>query len=247
MLQRSLSILWDSDDLLVTHLEGGSRALGVSFSGIGFEEGAVQKPEFVATASMEAVEHAVFVIDRRRSWFSAEGIQARIVAVVGALIARLKIATVHCIGHSMGGFGALAFADRLGADFAIAMAPQFSMDPAIIAEPRWARWRPGIAAAGLPRLAETMAGRARYYLFFGDTEREDHQHRRLFAKQGRGRIAVLRDTDHHVGLKLQALGLLQPIKTAIANHNHNRLDALLKPHLASGKHFDGKEDRHDQV
>ncbi len=237
MAMRDLSVLWEDEDLLVKHLEGNSPSLGVTFSGIGFDEGETQKPEFVATASQGNLNHVLFVMDRKRSWFSTPGLQEKLVSVVRKFIADHAITKVHCIGNSMGGFGALAFADSLGADYAIAFAPQFSMDPAVITDRRWEKFRPFMHPETMPRLADAMTEKVRYYLLYGEETAKDLQHGRMFVDTGRVWVRVLADTNHHVGNRLRELRLLQPIKMAIANKNHTRLDALLKPHLAAASHF----------
>ena len=233
MTETDLGILCATDWLLVKYRKGSSSTLSVSFSGIGFNEGADQRPEFLATASEGSVNHVLSIIDRKRSWYSTVGLQDQIVTLVRRYIADNGITRVNCIGNSMGGFGALAFADRLGAEFAIALAPQYSMDPDVISDRRWAKFRPFMFPDTMPRLKDEMKGAARYYVFFGTQTPKDLHHMELFAKQALARITVLRGTDHHVGKKLRKLKLLQPIKSAIAEENHAQLDVLLKPYVAA--------------
>ncbi len=83
--------LLTTDDLAITYLPGSGPDLVVAFTGIGALDGPHQKEEFIRVAGMEGANHVAFVKDRLRSWFSAAGMQDRIIAAVLALRQKLGL------------------------------------------------------------------------------------------------------------------------------------------------------------
>jgi pimeloyl-ACP methyl ester carboxylesterase len=181
-------------------------------------------------ASMHGKDHVLFVADRKRSWYSTEGIQEQIEGLVQDYVLLHGIKRVHCIGASMGGFGALAFAGRLGAKYAVAFAPQWSMDPAVVPEKRWQKHRPNIQVENLPKLDQDLSGLVRNYVFFGAGAPQDVKHCAKFISSGLCDVRILHGMDHHIAGALNKLGLLLRMKTAMAENNSETLDRMLDPH-----------------
>jgi pimeloyl-ACP methyl ester carboxylesterase len=249
---RTIDPLWEDDDLTVSQRAGSTPNLAVSFCSIGPRDGGPQGPEFIGMASMQGKDHVLFVADRKRSWYSTPGIQDRIKSVVLDYVLLHGIKRVHCIGASMGGFGALAFAERLGAKYAVAFAPQWSMDPADVAEMRWQKHRPNIRLPGLPKLDQELSGLVRNYVFFGAGALQDVPQCRKFIDSGLCDVRILGGMDHHLAASLNKLGLLLRMKAAMAENNSEALDRLLQPHVARRPRVnrvapDLKGKDHDQV
>lgn len=247
MTEPPLDKICETEDLLVYYLAGHSPAMGVSFSGVGHLDGTDQRPEFIGTCAMGGANHVLCVIDRRRSWYSAPGLRQQILEIVRGLKARHGITRLHTIGNSMGGFGALSFAGDLGAEYSIAISPQFTMDPSVIPEPRWSEFHGNVRVPDLARMEEKLSDKVRNHLFFGANSDLDAVHRAKYAALKRARIWTMRDVGHHAGRLLRAAGKLPVVHAAIANNNRKRLADVLRPFLAADQHFDGKEDSHDQV
>ena len=94
--------------------------------------------EFAHSAWRDGGNSVVFVSDRKGIWFTAPGMTDQIVATVRALHARIGAPPLITVGNSMGGYGAILFAQPLGARAAIAFGPQFSIRPGAVAgETRW--------------------------------------------------------------------------------------------------------------
>jgi hypothetical protein len=88
---------------------------------------------------------------RENDWF----INPDTTALESALVAlRGRFSRVNLLGYSMGGYGALRFAQALGADQAVLVSPQFSIDPATVPFDR--RYRDE-AAAFDPTLGDLSA------------------------------------------------------------------------------------------
>ena len=122
-------MLWDRAPLWLGHLPGAGQDLVIAFSSIGHDPARLPAPEFRATATAGG-RPALFVADASRSWANAPDFAPALRHAVAVLRGRQPIARIVTLGLSMGGFCALAAAEVLAADCAIAISPQFSVDPA---------------------------------------------------------------------------------------------------------------------
>lgn len=146
-----MEVLWDRAPLWLGHLPGAGQDLVIAFSSIGHDPARLPTPEFRATATAGG-RPALFVADASRSWANAPDFAPALRHAVAVLRARQPIARIVTLGLSMGGFCALAAAEVLAADCAIALSPQFSVDPARMPdETRWADWAGRIARFTYPQ------------------------------------------------------------------------------------------------
>lgn len=113
---------------------GGSGVLVIACSSVGHDPARLPEPEFrrIATAQDRP---ALFLRDASRSWATAPEFAPALLQAVADLRARQPITRIVTLGLSMGGFAALAAADLLGAQAALAIGPQ-----ACTRDPRWAGW-----------------------------------------------------------------------------------------------------------
>ena len=205
---QTLQPLLTTDDLVISYLPGTGPDLVVAFTGIGALDGPHQQEEFIRVAWMEGANHVAFVKDRLRSWFSAPGLQDRIIAAVLALRRRLGPGRVMTLGNSMGGHGALLMAGRMGADVAMAFAPQYSMKSALIADDRWDQLRGRMTEGGLAELKDWVDGSFTAYAIFGASSDIDHLHRDLLNRLTPVQVWEIAATAHNVGAALKARGVL---------------------------------------
>ena len=207
--------LLTSDDLVITYLPGTGPDLVVAFTGIGALDGPHQKEEFIRVAGMEGANHVAFVKDRLRSWFSAPLMQDRIIAAIRALRRRLGPGRVMTLGNSMGGHGALLMAGRMGADVALAFAPQYSMKSTVIADDRWDQFRGQMTEGGLAELRDWIDGSFAAYAVFGATSDIDQVHRNLLNRLTPVQVWEIAGTAHNVGAALKARGMLAGVVAAM--------------------------------
>ena len=207
--------LLTSDDLVITYLPGTGPDLVVAFTGIGALDGPHQKEEFIRVAGMEGANHVAFVKDRLRSWFSAPLMQDRIIAAIRALRRRLGPGRVMTLGNSMGGHGALLMAGRMGADVAMAFAPQYSMNAKVIADARWDQFRGQMTEGGLAELCDWVDGSFAAYAVFGATSDIDQVHRNLLNRLTPVQVWEIAGTAHNVGAALKARGMLAGVVAAM--------------------------------
>lgn len=150
------------------------------------------------------------VIPRANDWYQHPEMPAaaRLVSEIAAGYQR-----VVAYGSSMGGYAAIRFGRAVGASLALALSPQFSIDPAVVPfETRWAgdskrldfalerRWEPAFVE--------------RSYIIF-DPYTPDRRHVELFA--GRSEIVAIEipDGGHPCTGFLVELGLLQQAVLAV--------------------------------
>lgn len=117
--------------------------LAISFASIGHDASRAPSPEFIATASARGTgssgRAALFIQDRSRSWANDPHFEA----ILHEALARIPLAeNMVALGMSMGGFSALVAAQFLPLQAVLAFVPQYSIDPAVVAETRWQEWRP---------------------------------------------------------------------------------------------------------
>ncbi|MGR3806191.1 alpha/beta hydrolase [Marinibacterium profundimaris] len=222
-----MRIVLDEPDLRISHYQGVTDMAVVAFTGIGHGMGAIQQDEFIGSALGEDRNHVISVIDKDRSWYSAPGMQERIVATLRALKAELGVRRVVCLGNSMGGFGALLFAERIGADTAIGFVPQYTMRNDF-GERRWANFREKMVNDNLDTLGPHLNGRTRAYAVFGAEDLRDRLHVQRIKTNCIARIHLVAGSDHNdlTGF-LKREGLLAPLIVAMIAHDDREVARLL--------------------
>ncbi len=138
--------LFRSDDVVVRRVPAGPTdrwvvtfdhyAIGPGFDRPGFGE---------AYLRSEGIS-AIHVMGRSEDWYQYPDMAAALATVRTATAGADRVVTY---GSSMGGYAALRFADAVGATDALALSPQYSIDPKVAPqELRWTqdakriRWRP---------------------------------------------------------------------------------------------------------
>ena len=222
-------ILVDRPDLRIGHFPGDNDIAVVAFTGIGHGMGAIQREEFTGTAMGADRNHVISVIDRDRSWYSAPGIQARIADTLRGLWSELGLRRMICLGNSMGGHGALLFAERVGADTAIGFVPQYTLHSRF-GEPRWANFRDAMHDDRMGRLAPHLTGKTRAYAIFGADDVQDRRHVAAIAENCIARLHLVAGTDHNtVTPFLKEQKLLGPLITAMIDNDDAEVTRLLAP------------------
>ncbi|MDQ2066921.1 hypothetical protein Q9295_11085 [Xinfangfangia sp. CPCC 101601] len=120
-------------------MPGAGSDLVIAFASIGHDPSRPPSPEFVASASAKG-RPALFIADASRSWCNAPGLTELLEEAVAAIRQRQEIRRILTVGQSMGGFTALVAASLIKVDAVLAIGPQFSVDPSLMAEERWSDW-----------------------------------------------------------------------------------------------------------
>ncbi len=123
-------VIYASDHLRVIYRPAGSAHLVVTFNSMAKLFGG---SDFWARDALEREDvSALGFVASRPNWFPEAEMTRAIAALAaaegGSILRRHD--RIITYGFSMGGYGALKYAARLGADVALAFTPQFSIDPA---------------------------------------------------------------------------------------------------------------------
>lgn len=201
-----------SERLLAWFLPGESRRLVVSFSDIGADDG-VPGPQFVGSAVGRASNSVLFIADPARSWLNAPGLTEEIIALIDTFRQETGAAQVSGIGHSMGGFMAMALAAEARFETTVALAPQFSVRPAFVGPGRFRRWHTRIPAFRYEDLRMLVDDQTAHFVVHGDATVE-LCHAQNTVKLPGVRQFLLPGRKHGFPRQLKKLNLLAPLIAA---------------------------------
>lgn len=205
-----IRLVQDTDLLRVWLYKGQSDRLCVSFNGIGPNTGELNY-EFANTATQRGRDHALFIADKTRSWLNSPGLIEEIVQWITAFKAETGAQNVMTLGHSMGGFTALAMPKFLPVKVAVALSPQVSVHPDVVGDdPRWMRQRREIREFRLRSVQDMFVDDTAYYIMHGRHPREAPQRDR-FPRAKNIHHYVLPNTVHNVPQKLRGAGILEEV------------------------------------
>ncbi len=201
--------IFRSDDFLVRAVTGfSSSACVVTFDSYtdfrsldryGFGEG------YLAQRGIDAVH----VVARENEWYLHPEMQAMAARIAARVTSYNRVLTY---GSSMGGYAAIRFGRLVGAETAIAISPQFSIDPALVPfEQRW------IEAKFLDfTLERTVAAPfVESVILFYDPRHVDRRHADLYRAHTRVIDVAIPYSGHPTGSYLTQTGLLQEAVPAI--------------------------------
>lgn len=147
---------------------------------------------------------ALHVMPRENDWYQNSDTGPAVTRIAEVLSARTgRICTY---GASMGGYAALRFARRIGAQTAIALAPQFTIHPNVASFDR--RWKESQMLSFRPELNGDFALPEQSVLIYDPSVKEDARHVELIARQGDVELAPILYAGHSVGLMLSQVNLL---------------------------------------
>lgn len=230
-------------DLRIQYKPGRNRILVISFGGRGGLKDNFKRPvnEFYRLASgADDENHVLFIQDNTNSWMNGDGHDAAIAAVIDDQRKALGIERVVTLGNSMGGTMALLIAKLTQIDAAIAIAPQFSVDPKIVPfDKRWMEDRTAIAHFRYPDVSDIPFDKTRCTVMHG-VQKEDGQHAPLFPVHPELTHFVFPDYGHSLASSLHKEGKLAPIiNYAIAMRPRRTRQALAAAGGVRRLRFDG--------
>lgn len=137
-------VLYEDEHLLVVHRPAAGTPTLVTFADLTF------RPRGDAIWAQEPAEklglNAIGLVAKRENWFPTASIEAAAPAVRAALQG-----PAIAYGYSMGGYGALKHAARLGCAHSLAICPQTSIDPEGVPwDTRFHRHHDPVLHAGMP-------------------------------------------------------------------------------------------------
>jgi len=217
----------ESPNLKIWSYSGSSDQLVLSFSGIGSSPVAVQPYEFAKVATCNGKHSALFFSDKTRSWLNTQGLVEEIVDAIQEFSKQTPFVATHSLGHSMGGFMALAMPKFVPIQTALAFAPQFSVNPAVVPdETRWKEFTGRINKFLISDLEDVFTNTTKYSVIHGRHGREAPQ-RDIFPERSNLRRYILPKTHHNVPQILKRNSLLLPVFEASVAGRNRRIRLLL--------------------
>jgi hypothetical protein len=211
-------ILYRSSALEVRHVPAGDgRRQVVTFDSY-HEQPGVDRPGFGETFFVGEGIDAIHVMSHGNDWF-----QHTEIPQVLALIREVCGTADHLLsyGSSMGGYAALRFAAAVGAKSALALSPQYSLNPRKAAfETRWASDRRRIRF--IDALEAPIQAVPLMVVAYDPTLLADRGHVHCLAREVRLAAVALPFAGHPVGPFLQDVGLL---RGTVMDVLHGRFDA----------------------
>ena len=195
--------LVETPNLRVSRVRRVSPTCIVTFANYA-EAPSLDQPGFAESYLAQIGTDAVHVICRGNDWYQYTDMPVALAAIREATRGSQRVLTY---GSSMGGYAAIRFAGELGADLAIALSPQFSLDPAEVPfEHRWQTEARRLRFA--PHLASEQAPPV---VIIHDAHGADSQHAHKLAKLYRVTAAAIPHCGHPSGTFLAETGLLTSV------------------------------------
>lgn len=217
-------------------MAGETSRLVVCFSGVG-REGASEPPpaEFQRLAGRSPRDHLLFIADPGRTWLNRAGLIEEIKAQIEAEAARMGATQICTLGHSLGGYTALVMPAFTKVDVAIALSPQYAVDPVVVpTETRWADLRAAIPAFRIRNVEDHIQPAGQYFVFFGRHPREKVQ-RYLASPHANLDLYVLPRTHHNTPQKMKEAGVLDIVLDACLAVNRRLVEKTLAKALNARK------------
>ena len=213
-------------DLALQHSAGIGRLL-VIFAGAGARVMGQGRVEFFATVRQTGRPWIVLT-DRSQGFFGDPSLADAAERAIRAAMADSGSQTVDTIGHSMGGFAALAFAQRLPVARAISFSPRFSPDPAIVPDRRMrSRLRQRSGRFAFPSVARGLNAVGQALIIHG-TIGNDLPHVVRFPQAPNIAHWLMRGVRHDVPQRFKAAGSLGDLIAAALSDDQPRLTAILR-------------------
>lgn len=220
--------LHDSARLRVWYHHGRSERLVLCFSGVGEHRKHLPEVEFAKTAAHGGRDHVLYLADPRRTWLNAPGQIEEMVEWAETYREKTGAREVVTLGHSMGGFTAMAMAAYLPVAAVLATGPQYSVHPAIAHdEPRWRYYRDQITDYRIRELGELLVDGTYYIVIHGDHWRETPQRER-FPLRSNLYHYFIKGVNHDVPQLLREKGILQDVLEAAFQKKPKRVRLLME-------------------
>lgn len=197
-------LLYDADDFRIRRAPAGDERLCfVTFSSL-TDIPALDRPGFGETYFRERNIDAIHVINRTNVWYAYEDLPAALDRVRQAVAGKAR---VIAYGSSMGGYAAIRFAEALGAETAIAISPQYSIERRLV--PFENRWNALFEnSAKIRPQGPHGSGRVRPIVFYDPRDLDFLHFRLILANYPRTVGVAMPHSGHPAGAMLNETGVL---------------------------------------
>lgn len=207
------------------HFDKGTETCIVCFS---HSAAGQQRNSLVAQPFLEKLGQSYIIVDNKNKdhWWTFEGVDNLIERT------RLEIKSPRIVtyGFSMGGYGAIRFAGALGAEKAVAFAPQETISPSLL--PEETRWVEDSKRIGreVPPASARFSHRSTYTVVY-DPADFDRFHAKRFrdASKRAGEYQEIRlpFAGHNLAATLQSQGLLSKFARGLLFDDHEAVSIVV--------------------
>lgn len=208
------ALLYDADDFRVRRVRAGDdRLCFVTFSSL-TDVPALDRPGFGEDYFRANDIDAIHVINRTNVWYAYKDLPAALDRIREAVAGKSRIITY---GSSMGGYAAIRFAEAVGAETAIAISPQYSIERRLV--PFENRWNAVIG--GSPKIKPQGPHRSdsvRPIVFYDPHDADFLHFRLILANYPRTIGLAMPHSGHPAGAMLNETGVLaRVLQDIVAN------------------------------
>ncbi len=172
-----LDVIHEDDACILRYAPGTTNRVVVAFCGIRGALGPLTHRQIARAGNASGRSHVIYVLDKKKSWYSAPGLAETIMTVINDEIDHIKAefapsgaCDVVSLGSSMGGFGALLFAGRLGASRAVSFVPQYAMDMSLVPDARIGKFLRNIYSRNIEALGPRLTGAVDAFVVCGSQD-----------------------------------------------------------------------------
>lgn len=213
-----MNIQYEDEDIKIQYEIGDCPKAVVAFGGVSYGLGGIEITEF--SKSLSNIKNygkscsIAYIIDKKRQWYNGY-IKDKIVDNVNYLINKFEASDTVTLGNSMGGFGAIVFAQFFAeCRKAIAFCPQSTINKNIAPfENRWEVYTSAIESWVFPDATKEISNNVVYNLYFGDEDKNDKNHQNRFEELSMSNIIIhsIKGCGHNVAAYLKEQNLLPAI------------------------------------
>jgi hypothetical protein len=179
-----------------------------------------------ALRRLGAPEHAIFVQDRRRSWFNSDRGWRELIGFLREYVRRHRIEHTLAFGLSMGATGAILVDRELGCDTVVALSPQCVVGVGPGHDPRFQFLWEKIERIAHADLARALRPGARCRLLFSVDTPEDVGHARALLASGANVTPWAVHGPHNLGVEMHRFGRLDDFVAAVVREDAGALASL---------------------
>lgn len=208
------TIIFEDHELKIEWRRGGSARAYVTFSN--WEPRTSSKRQGLWKNRLDyAVASGFFFIAKQNHWYNVAAMEACVEVVRNLLTGYTEIIAM---GSSMGGFAAIRFANRLGANTVVAISPQYSVHPILVGDFE-NRYDEDVKDIDFQYLSATdWKGEAlhklqKIYILYDNLDKKDHKHATRIAATSRVPVQLVKfpGSNHPTGFVLEECELLHCI------------------------------------
>jgi pimeloyl-ACP methyl ester carboxylesterase len=197
------------------HVE--SDRLIISLSGFGPETGEIPFESVHSFSGLESSPNLIYVKDNTRSWYTNRNGMKELVEYILDFVKANKIEDVTTFGISMGGFGAVLLARKIGANRAIALSPRTLVGPRCTFDNRNINYTRALKDIECDDIRELLGGGLALTVIFSIDDPFDATHASRLV--GTGARVIASRGEHNIARTLKNRGELDSFLEACISDN----------------------------